>query len=1259
MATLALSLAGQVVGGAFGGPIGATVGRALGALAGAAVDNVLFGEPAAPTPSSDLRLQGSSTGGAIPRLYGWSRLTGNIIWATELERFTGEAAGAKGGAGEEDSGIAASFAVALCEGEVQRLGRIWADGQLLETEGLTIRFHRGSETQGVDSLIEARQGAGAAPAYRGLCYLVFERLPLAAFGNRIPNISVELCRVIGDLEPAIRAVTVIPGATEFGYDPVPRVRVVGPGATEPENTHLSRERADWTLSIDELVALCPNLEHVALVVAWFGDDLRCAACSVAPRVEAAGRQVEDVAWAVAGLTRAGARLVSSHLGAPAYGGTPSDGAVLAAIADLKARGLKVTLYPILLMDVPADNTLPDPRGAAAQPAYPWRGRITADPAPGRPGSPDQSAAMAGQIAAFVGTDHDWRYRHLVLHYARLAVAAGGVDALLVGSELRGLTSLRDASDAFPFVDALVALANDVRAIVGAGTHLTYAADWTEYSGYQPGNGDRFFHLDPLWAAAAIDAVGIDNYMPIADWRDGHDHADAAVRDGPYALAYLRANIAGGEGFDWFYQDEADRLAGVRTPIADGAHGEDWIWRFKDLVGWWSHAHHERRGGVRAAQPTAWVPRSKPIWFTELGCAATDRGANQPNIFGDPKSAEHGRPYFSSGAPDALMQRQFLRAHLEHWQTVAGNPPTGLYGGPMLDIARIFLWTWDARPFPAFPEALEVWRDGRNHATGHWLTGRLGGFGADEVIRAIAADYGLGFAEIAAAPPLVFGHLVETVASARAALTPILAATGLAVHDTAAGLVACRPAPTAAVTVPADRLVQPPDRPAISRRRPDASEELGQLALTYADRGRDYQHGTVTAQRLEGGIASAETTRLVLDAGTARQAGERLLRERLKGRDRLDCGLPPSLLALEAGDVVALHGQGEGPFEITEIRDLAARRLTLRALPPVLNATMTAELPPTRPNTPPARALPLVVAAQLPAIAPAAGSRLLLAARASPWPGHVAVLDSTTGTEMARLGRSAALGELTAPLGAGQAFTWDHAATIALRLHGGHLSGAEPAAVLAGANRLAIATDAGSWEVVAFAEAELLAPGRYRLSRLLRGQQGTRPAMGPASAGNRVLVLDAAAVSVPVPADWLGTTAALRAHAGSSDVTGTALTATLELGPVLPLAPVHLLARRLPASGDISFSWQRCSRLDADSWATQDAPHDSWPERYRLTIRDGAAAIRSIDVGQPAATYGAAEQQADFGGPASGLAYTVAQISPLYGPGHPAAGVFDG
>src|SRR5262249_10631579 len=140
------------------------------------------------------------------------------------------------------------------------------------------------------------------------------------------------------------------------------------------------------------------------IVSWFGTDLRAAHCEIRPGVELDVKDNAPIAWSVAGVFRAGAHLVSLHEGRPAYGGTPSDQTVIAAIGDLKARGLAVTLTPFILMDIPAGNTLPDPvTGVAPQPAYPWRGRIGLDPAPGQPGSPDKTPAAAGQIASFVGT----------------------------------------------------------------------------------------------------------------------------------------------------------------------------------------------------------------------------------------------------------------------------------------------------------------------------------------------------------------------------------------------------------------------------------------------------------------------------------------------------------------------------------------------------------------------------------------------------------------------------------------------------------------------------------------------------------------------------------------------------------------------------------------------------------------------------------------------------------------------------------------
>jgi hypothetical protein len=60
-----------------------------------------------------------------------------------------------------------------------------------------------------------------------------------------------------------------------------------------------------------------------------------------------------------------------------------------------------------------------------------------------------------------------------------------------------------------------------------------------------------------------------------------------------------AAIDGGEGFDWYYADKPGRDARDRLPIVDGLAGKHWVYRIKDLRGWWQNQHFDRVGGVEA------------------------------------------------------------------------------------------------------------------------------------------------------------------------------------------------------------------------------------------------------------------------------------------------------------------------------------------------------------------------------------------------------------------------------------------------------------------------------------------------------------------------------------------------------------------------------------------------------------------------------------------------------------------------------------
>src|SRR4051794_36157639 len=293
MAALVLSVAGAAVGSVFG-PAGAIVGRIAGALVGNVVDQKLFGpgdQNVVGPRLADLDVMASTEGAPIPRVYGRARLSGQLIWATRLEEVVSNSTASSGGKGTLVAGPSTTtttysyfgnFAVGLCEGVIGRVGRIWADGKLLDVSRKTIRVYRGTEDQPPDELIVAKEGAGNTPAYRGLAYVVFERLPLADFGNRIPQLSSEIIRPVGRLEPMIRAVTLIPGTTEFGYATSEIVNVVLPGTSAAENRHVSNAASDVQAALDDLQGVCPNLQRVALVVAWFGTDLRCGECAVRP-----------------------------------------------------------------------------------------------------------------------------------------------------------------------------------------------------------------------------------------------------------------------------------------------------------------------------------------------------------------------------------------------------------------------------------------------------------------------------------------------------------------------------------------------------------------------------------------------------------------------------------------------------------------------------------------------------------------------------------------------------------------------------------------------------------------------------------------------------------------------------------------------------------------------------------------------------------------------------------------------------------------
>ncbi|MGH1356071.1 MAG: baseplate multidomain protein megatron [Thalassovita sp.] len=1296
MATILLSAAGAAAGSAMGGSLlglsMASVGRYVGASVGRVIDQSLMGNGSDVVESGRVdrfRFTGAGEGDAILRSYGRMRVGGQVIWASQfLEHVETTSGGGKGSPSQPDSNsyhYTVNLAVALCEGVIDGVGRVWADGAEIAPNALNMRVYPGDDAQLPDPKMEAIEGAGAVPAYRGTAYVVFEDLNLAPFGNRVPQFSFEVLRADrvfegqANAEPsrAVQGVAMIPGTGEYALATEPAIIDYSLGQSKTANVNSPSGKTDVLTSLDQLEQELPNCDAVSLIVSWFGNDLRCGECEIRPMVEQAEFDAGNMPWSVAGLSRSTAGVVPELEGRAVYGGTPTDQSIIQSLTEMNARGKRVMFYPFILMDQLAGNGLPDPYGADEQPVLPWRGRITGALAPGVDGSPDGSAQAEAEVAAFFGTAQasdfsvasgqvtysgptEWSYRRFILHNAALCAAAGGVDAFCIGSEMRGLTQLRGPGNSFPAVAALVDLTAEVRAILGVDVKLGYAADWSEYFGYHPqdGSGDVYFHLDPLWSDDEIDFVGIDNYMPVADWREGTNHQDASWGS-IYDLSYLRSNVEGGEGYDWYYHSDEAREAQIRTEITDGTHQEPWVFRYKDIRSWWENDHHNRVAGIRSEAPTDWEPQSKPIWFTELGCAAIDKGANQPNKFLDAKSSESALPHYSTGQRDDYMQMQYLRAVLGYWADAAVNPVSTEYGGPMLDMSNAYVWAWDARPYPHFPANSGLWSDGVNYKKGHWLNGRGASRSLESVVTEICADAGVDAVKADRLYGVVRGYLADDVATARSLLQPLMLRYGFDAIERD-GMLEFRSRDGRADQVIAlDQLAVTSDTPnGIAKSRDNESQMVGRVRLRFVEADGDFE--TVAEEAIlpdeNTHKVSASEMPVLMSRAEGRNVVERWLTEARVARDTVNLSLPPSAGILGAGDVVQLadgHTYRLDRVETGTSLLVEAVRVEEEAYRPIdiedMPARVAAFVEPSA-VFPLFMDLPLLVGDEEPH-APH------VAVTAQPWPGTVAVYNSVEDSGynlLQSLDAPATLGQLTAPLFAGPVGRFDRSNVIELDLTRGELQGVSELALLNGANAAVIGDgSAENWEVIQFQNAELVGPNSYHLSGLLRGQSGSdglMPEVWPT--GSYFVLLNGAPQQLGVRPATRNISHHYRiGPAGRSydDPSYQHQVHAFSGIGLKPYAPAHLSVR--DAGGDPELSWIRRTRVDGDGWEAVDVPLGEETESYLVRVLQGSTQIREETVNSPTWTYSAAMRASD--GIVGLYRIEVAQISARFGAGYAA------
>jgi hypothetical protein len=390
-----------------------------------------------------------------------------------------------------------------------------------------------------------------------------------------------------------------------------------------------------------------------------------------------------------------------------------------------------------------------------------------------------------------------------------------------------------------------------------------------------------------------------------------------------------------------------------------------------------------------------------------------------------------------------------------------------------------------------------------------------------------------------------------------------------------------------------------------RQQSPAHDIPTEVTLSYYDPERDYQTGSTRASVAQQ-IGSQLQMELpaVVDASQARLLVEEIIARKWAERDKLILRLPPKFLALEPGATVSVPDSPTGwqavKCNIDAMCCVAELRPAVR-----ISAMLEGEAGRSTSDADLVAGPVTLAVIELPDLGRSlASSPSLHVAASSPGPvWRPAMVEISAGSFAASIPMArtkAVLGQAIDVLGPGGPYLIDVENSVEVQLVDDEqwLTSCDDNALINGANLALL-----GGELVQFGVVDPTAPGRFRLSRFLRGRFGSDYARGEHSVGDTFLLIDSQTMcSVAVP-DWA------RGSLVRASCTGAPSSATSLVSgqSVRPPSPVQLRAM-LAADGSLALSWIRRDRRGW-SWVDDvDAPLSEGVERYIVAIEGPAGII---------------------------------------------------
>lgn len=506
---------------------------------------------------------------------------------------------------------------------------------------------------------------------------------------------------------------------------------------------------------------------------------------------------------------------------------------------------------------------------------------------------------------------------------------------------------------------------------------------------------------------------------------------------------------------------------------------------------------------------------------------------------------------------------------------------------------------------------------------------------------------------------VSGYIVAEPMSARAALEPLQVYAPFDLVESSGTLQAVPRHGTADISISSGEW-----RAAADNNAPPAAlgtlraEELDlprEITVDYIDSARSFE---VNSQRARRAVTQAQSVQkinlpIVMDAGSAKAVAETRLFSVWAERDSVRLYISRRWLALDAGDVVDL-GNGDllravnihqtgGLLEVDGFYVNAAT-YSSTAVADIRLGSAHGNAAAVQNTQVYLLDLPLLQSADDQPGLYIAATGLAGWTGASIW----RAADGINYTSLATLPTPVVAGIATNILANGPSFYMDNVSSVTVQIVNGTLSSCGTTDLYNGANAALIGN-----EIVQFQTATLTGPGLYKLSNLLRGRRGTESATAGHMAGENFVLLSSAVEFIPALLNDRGANYEFRALThGQSLGAAVDTTFTYSLATLQPFAPVNITGTRASGTGsDLTLSWKRRARLNAEWVNYVDVPLDEPTELYDIEIMNGVNVLRTFSgITAPAVTYTAAEQSSDWGTVPASFTVNVYQLSARYGRG---------